>query len=49
MDTTTSKMVAEIVSKAEDIAKALKQGKDVEIQKRSNGIVVLESAKKVIK
>jgi hypothetical protein len=44
-----NKYVYEIVSKAEEMAKALCRGKDIEIQKRANGIVVIESSKKIIR
>lgn len=47
MDNQTNKLIAEIVSKSEAIAKALKKG-DVEIRRGTNGITVAEVKRRVI-
>ena len=47
MDSQTSKLITDIVNKAEAIAKALKNG-DVEIRKGQNGVTIAEIRKKII-
>lgn len=47
MDSQTSKLIADIVNKAEAIAKALKRG-DVEIRRGTNGITVAEVKRRVV-
>ena len=47
MDGQTSKLIAEIVSKSEAIAKALKKG-DVEIRRSPNGITIAEIKKTIV-
>lgn len=45
---TEDKLITEIVSKADAIAKSLKSGKDVEIRKTASGISVAEVKKTVV-
>ena len=47
MDGQTSRLMTDIISKAEAIAKALKNG-DVEIRRGTNGITVAEVKRKII-
>ena len=47
MDSQTNKLITEIVSKSEAIAKALKSG-DVEIRRSPTGITVAEVKRKVV-
>ena len=42
------KIKADIINKIEFVAKALKQGKDVELRKTASGISVTEINKKVV-
>nr|DAT64368.1 MAG TPA: hypothetical protein [Caudoviricetes sp.] len=42
------KLKADIIMKAEIIAKSLDKGKDVELRKSSNGVSVAEVSKKVV-
>ena len=48
MDGQTVKLMADVTSKAEAIAKVLKNGGDVELRKGPNGITVAEVRRKVV-
>ncbi len=43
-----NKIKADIIAKIDFVAKALKQGKDVELRKTANGVSVTEVTKKVV-
>lgn len=46
MDSTEKKIVADIVAKAPEIAKTIKNGRDVEIRKTPSGITILSVDKR---